>query len=148
MADKNSDIKEGDEANNATAVEITVTAPPDLIISDQSLSQTTVAPGNIITANVTVKNSGAGSADTSWVGYFYSPDSACGIAGDILLTYDAVESLAADTTAAADNALITIPSQAEAGTGYICFMADKNSDIKEGDEANNTAAVEITVTAN
>ncbi len=130
-------------------IQITYTAAvqlPDLIINSKSLSKTTVTPGETISGYVTVKNSGTGSAGSSAMGYYYSTDSTCDTS-DTRLDTDSVETLAAGATGAQDTGSLTIPTNATAGTRYICFIADYPGSITEQYENNNTGSVAITVSA-
>ncbi|MFH1947129.1 MAG: RHS repeat-associated core domain-containing protein [Candidatus Magasanikbacteria bacterium] len=125
---------------------VTAVYTPDLTINSKSLSKTSVLQGESITAYVKVKNSGNGSAGSSYVGYYYSNDSNC-TTGDTYLAQDSTESLSAGQISAQDSATITIPSSATPGTRYICFISDYYGNITESNENNNTGYVQITVSA-
>ncbi|MFH1286521.1 MAG: DUF6765 family protein [Candidatus Magasanikbacteria bacterium] len=127
-------------------LQIDISSPsyPDLIIYSKSVDDTTIAPNQSITAYTTIKNNGSGSAASSYVGYYYSSNSTCST-GDNYLGNDSVSSLSAGSVSGQESQLITIPSNAAPGTGYICFIADKDGNVSESNENNNTAYIQITV---
>jgi len=149
IADINSSVSESNENNNTASIAVTINnevTSPDLTIYSSSVNDTTVDPGQSITAYVRVKNSGTGTAGSSNVGYYYSTNSVCSTGSDSWLGSDSVESLGANVISTEDNQSIIIPSNAVRGqTGYICFIADINSSVSESNENNNTASIAVTI---
>ncbi|MFZ2190466.1 MAG: CARDB domain-containing protein [Candidatus Magasanikiibacteriota bacterium] len=126
----------------------TAVAKPDLVIYSKTIvGSTTVTPGQSVDVKVKVKNQGTGNAATSRVGYYYSANSTCSSGSDIYRADDSSGSLTAGTISTEDEATITIPTDAQVGTRYICFIADWSSLIDESDETNNSDKIAITVSA-
>lgn len=120
-------------------------ATPDLIVQNPATTPASVNDGAATTASCTVKNQGGADAGASNLKYYLSTDATYG-SGDVLLATDAVSALTAGSTASVSEVL-TIPSGTAIGTYYIVFFADADGSVTEGNEANNTGYVQISVTS-
>ncbi len=121
------------------------TPMPDLIIQSPAASPTSVLAGSTTTASCMVYNQGTGSAVASNLKYYLSSNSTYET-GDTYLAVDAIVSLAASGSAAA-NEVVTVPSGTLAGTWYILFFADADAAVTESSETNNLGYFAITVTS-
>jgi len=137
-------ISEGNENNNIAVEQITITCTSDLVISSQSLSSNNVSCGSTITADAVVANIGDGITSKGSHLRYYLSNNPTWSTNDIYLGQDWVIKLAAGATSP-ETAPLTIPSVAS-GTYYILFRADDLEAVSEGDESNNVAAEEITIT--
>jgi len=117
---------------------------PDLIIQSKSLSTSSIACGSSLTAYATVKNNGTASAGYSYLGYYLSTNTTFDN-NDTYLSQDYVGSLGAGSSGNESQPL-TIPTGLAAGTYYILFVADRNSNVSESNENNNVAYQAITIT--
>ncbi|MGI4873785.1 MAG: CARDB domain-containing protein [Janthinobacterium lividum] len=145
-ADYQNQVTESNEANNVTAVGITVQlASPDLVIQSAALSATSVQAGSALSFNCYIYNQGNTTASSSSVGFYFSTDAILD-ASDVLLATQYGTALSAgysnyrSSTAA-------VPNNTTPGTYYILFAADYQNQVAEGDETNNVTAVSFTVLA-
>ena len=133
---------ESDTNNNCSAgVQVTVVAPPDLVVQSPSVDNSTPGPGESLTVSATVRNSGTGSSASTTLRYYQSSDATIST-GDTEVGTDSVDGLAASATSAQSLSL-TAPSSA--GTYY--YGACVASVSGESDTNNNcSAGVSVTVT--
>ena len=133
---------ESDTNNNCSAgVQVTVVAPPDLVVQSPSVDNSTLGPGESLTVSATVRNSGTGSSASTTLRYYQSSDATI-TTGDTEVGTDSVDGLAASATSAQSLSL-TAPSSA--GTYY--YGACVASVSGESDTNNNcSAGVSVTVT--
>lgn len=145
VADRTDRIAETLENNNLAVKTITVSCNgPDLTNINTTVGGSPVNCGGTISANTTVKNTGAGSTNTySYLGYYLSPN-ATWDASDTYLTQDYVGTLIPGGISY-ESATLTIPSNLTAGTYYILFVADHTSRVPEANENNNVAHKVISV---
>ena len=134
---------ESDTNNNCSAgVQVTVVAPPDLVVQSPSVDNSTPGPGESLTVSATVRNSGTGSSASTTLRYYQSSDATIST-GDTEVGTDSVDGLAASATSAQSLSL-TAPSSA--GTYY--YGACVASVSNESDTNNNcSAGVQVTVVA-
>ena len=134
---------ESDTTNNcSTAVRVTVTAPPDLVVGAPTVSDTSPLTGASFTLRATVRNRGSGAAGSSTLRYYRSSDDTISTS-DTSVGTDSVSSLAAGSTSA-ESISVTAPSSA--GTYY--YGACVGAVTNESDTTNNcSTAVRVTVTA-
>jgi len=124
---------------------VTSAPTPDFIVQSPNANPIAVEAGSTTDISCTVKNQGSGSAGSSYVRYYLSSNSSYGTS-DTYLGSDYVSSLSSNGTSS-ESATLTIPPGTAAGTWYILFRADADDDVAEGDETNNVAYRQITVTA-
>ena len=122
---------------------------PDLIVYNQTINTTSVAPGNSVSVTSRVKNIGTGYAGSSYLGYYlsnnptYSQD-------DMIFTpygYDYVGGLNTNANSY-ETQTLTIPTTTAPGTWYILYKADTYGQVNESNENNNVVYKQITVTGN
>lgn len=148
VADSDNTVGETDETNNISYVALQavppVTGPPDLVISDLTVNDTTLSPGNTLSFSVTIANQGGDQAGSSFVGYIISDDTTFSFLDDVFLTDAAVSSLNAG-----DSTTLTYSTTYDAswgtGTKYVLVISDFYQSITEADETNNQAFTTITV---
>ncbi|MCI5058764.1 MAG: hypothetical protein MRY83_21810, partial [Flavobacteriales bacterium] len=145
LADADSTVTEKNESNNRTYKKITVYIPtPDLKIIKQIPSPTTVSPGDQVSMESIVYNSGTGASNSSTdVSYYFSTNSTLS-SNDIYLGKGTVSSLARwgrDTVVKS----ITIPNSATTGNYYIIAYVDSTLNINELYETNNHRATPIAI---
>jgi len=148
FADADAQVTEGNETNNVSSFQITVTSSsgtPDLIVQSPAASPATLNAGQTTTASCTVLKGGTATAAASNLKYYLSSN-ATYETGDTYLATDAVASLAASASAAVSEVL-TIPANTAAGTWYILFYADADAQVTESNESNNVGSIAITVQA-
>ena len=121
------------------------TSSPDLVANTLSLGSTSVVGGGAATFSYHVQNSGTGSAGASTSKVYLSTDATI-TSSDTLLGSINDAALAAGAFAT-DNMSITLPGPLAAGTYYIGVIADANNQVNESSESNNTAAIQIAVSA-
>jgi hypothetical protein len=145
FADDLAQVAESNESNNTQANPISIVRP-DLRMSSL-LTPASATPGDAITINNTVVNSGTGSAGGFRVGLYLSADATC-TTGDTFLTSRVVAGLASGAASAAATAA-TIPPGASGGAQYVCAIADYLGQVVESNETNNTAsnAIDIVLVA-
>ncbi|MBX7204126.1 MAG: T9SS type A sorting domain-containing protein [Bacteroidia bacterium] len=143
----------GTNSTNATlAYKITGTAgQPDLTVSNQSLSSTTIMAGSTIQAYARENNIGTSTAGSNVISIHLSANSALtpGQNGDTYLNEIAVSSSisAGNNSGTLGPKNIIIPSGTTPGSYYVFFSADGGQAVTESDENNNFATVQITVQA-
>ena len=136
---------ESDTTNNCsssvqvTVAQVTVTAP-DLVVAAPSVTDSTPDAGAAFTLSATVRNDGDGSAATTTLRYYRSPDATITTA-DTQVGTDAVAQLAASGTSS-ESVSLTAPSTA--GTYYYGACVEAVTD--ESDTTNNcSSSVQVTV---
>ena len=134
---------ESDTTNNcSTAVRVTVTAPPDLVVESPTVSASNPTAGSSFTLSATVRNRGSGAAASSTLRYYRSSDATISTS-DTSVGTDSVGGLAAGSTSAES---ISVSAPSSGGTYY--YGACVGAVTDESDTANNcSAAVRVTVAA-
>jgi len=149
VSDHYDEYVEDNEGNNVASVAITVIEQAegdDFYITAATVSDSIVSPGGTISASCLQNYSGSSEATLNvTMGYYYSTD-AIWDASDVLLNTDE-STLSASDTADEEDANLTIPLSAVAGTAYILFVADHTDAFEETNEDNNVSAVAITIDA-
>ncbi|RMG27775.1 MAG: hypothetical protein D6730_06475, partial [Bacteroidetes bacterium] len=146
LIDANNEVEESDEENNLAVWEaqVEVAGKPDYLPQNFQLSAQSVAPGQQITANVSVMNQGsAAAANNSRARYYYSHDAVLDNS-DPEIGSDDVQALNINQ-ATPESEQLTIPANAQAGTRYIIYKVDADNVLSESDESNNVASQAITV---
>ena len=142
-ADLNNDVPESVEMNNASFA-VVVRVGPDFTVAALT-TPSSAAAGSTFAVTDTTKNAGGGGAPASLT-YFYLSTNLTLDAGDVFVGSRPVAALAA---AASDtgSATITVPATAAPATYFLIAVADGPNAIVETNEANNTRASIIKVTA-
>jgi subtilase family serine protease len=128
VADYNDSVKETDEKNNSYAVNI-VPNMPDLVISNVSWSPADIVPGQEITFNIVIENTGGADAGASRI-VFYTDDTISG--------YNDIEPVKAGEKY--NCAFTWVASE---GKHTINIAVDSKGQIIEIDENNNTITINI-----
>ncbi|MCD4770428.1 MAG: DNRLRE domain-containing protein, partial [Bacteroidales bacterium] len=118
--------------------------PPDITITNPSVTPTTVCPGGTI--NVSCDQNYSGTDPTVVypdVGYYLSTNSTCSTS-DTFLGSDG-SSLSSTDTYDSESETLTIPSGISSGTYYICFIGDYLNEVSESNESNNSTNIQISV---
>ena len=152
IADAGGAVTEGNESNNVgNVVQITVTAPADLV-GTLSMANITVAAGGMLAIEEYTKNFGNGATASSVTGFYLSTDGAINTS-DILLATKTTAALAGygngSGTGWYDHQAFStaLSTGLAAGTYYLGALADANGQIGESNEGNNVGnGVQITVT--
>jgi subtilase family serine protease len=128
LADFDDNIKEADEKNNSYAVDI---APnmPDLAIANVSWSPADIVPGQEITFNIVIENTGGADAGSSRI-VFYTDDTISG--------YNDIEPIKAG-----NKFTCAFTWGASEGKHTINITVDSKGQITEIDENNNTVTISI-----
>ncbi len=129
--------------NCSTGVQVTVQAPPDLVVESPSVDNTTPNTGQSLTLSATVRNQGAGAAAATTLRYYQSSDATISTGDTEVGTAAAISGLAAAATSAQSSSL-TAPSTA--GTYYYGACVESGSRETKTDN-NCSAGVQVTVQA-
>lgn len=138
---------ESNENNNVSCrfIQITNGNPqPDLSISSQTASPTTLFDGQATSTSCRVYNYGTANASYVTVGYYLSTNTTFG-SGDIFLTSGAVYNVYANGSYKTLSRSVTIPAGTAPGNYYLLFVADPYDNITELNENNNVRYRSITV---
>jgi len=119
----------------------TIIGKPDLIITNKSVSNSTVTRGQSVTVSATVKNQGTDIYGT-FVGYYLSTNTSFG--GDTYIGDSEVTTLRFGESITKTEE-VWIPSTATPGTYYIIFFVDYQYQVNESNESNNFVYLPITV---
>ena len=134
-----------DTAAGFAATVSCVSAPlADLLLTQIGASPSTVAAGNNVSLTAIVANQGGGPASASAVGFYLSADQALS-ANDVLLGTSAGGGLGLNLTASRP-LTAQVPAGTVPGSYYVLFVADPLNAVAETNEANNLAALRLTVT--
>jgi subtilisin family serine protease len=126
----------------ATVTIISDEAPPDLVLSTLT-APSLVGTLSSFTVAETVENQGALAAGPTTLRFYLSTNAVVDAADTLLASRD-VPALAVGASSAASTAL-TIPVGKPSGTYFLIAQADADGIVEEGDEANNTRALQIQV---
>ncbi|MEK6481461.1 CARDB domain-containing protein [Catalinimonas sp. 4WD22] len=139
-------IAETDEANNTTALALTISNPDvDLIVSSLSPSATKLGQSSPLTVTVTVENQGTTIAEEGHTTALYlSADNVYDI-GDTYLGEESVFGMDPAPDSYTFDVQASIPGSTTAGMWYLIAVADINEETTETDELNNETAVAIEV---
>lgn len=148
--DKEGNITESSETNNVSNVQISVTKPyPDLIVQSPGGSPTTINSGSDIAVSCVIKNQGTATADfpttqLNGLYYYLSTDNSYS-SGDLQLGTSNINDITASSTQSISGKSLTIPETTTSGAYYIVYYVDKENNITESSESNNTASLLINV---
>ena len=146
VADYNGQIAESNEGNNSSnAVQVTVTASPDLTASHVGVSDTGPVPGEHETVTYQIDNLGNGAAGSFEAGVYLSTDAIIST-DDTLLGSQLFASLSANASIASSLDAVLPSGLAPGTTYYLGVIADdlhQVGEINEGDNA--SAGVAITI---
>ncbi|PIZ95873.1 MAG: hypothetical protein COX81_00030, partial [Candidatus Magasanikbacteria bacterium CG_4_10_14_0_2_um_filter_37_12] len=147
IADYLGGISELSESNNTAyqAVAIVSAPKPNLTKYTDSVSPTTVKPGQTINLNLTVKNIGTASAGSSYVYYYFKKDSTSYTSAYNFGT-DSVSSLAVNGTSV-ESVSYTVPVGTVPGTYYLYYWIDAEGIVPESNEYDNKFQTTVTVQA-
>ena len=142
-------VDENDEANNNTYFGITIDQRPDLVVSDLSVSPTTIGQGGQATITYRIKNDGRSRSGAFKVRFYYSDDSTITTSDTYLNQEVQVSSLdvqAYHPSSSTGTVTVTIPAGATAGsTRYVGAIVDVENSVTESGEGNNTKSASFTV---
>ena len=116
----------------------------DLLVNSITLSATTVAPGGSITLGFGIKNdctTNAGSSNQKW---YLSTNNSYDASDIELGTYN-ISNINGNTIHSVSNQSINIASSQNTGDYFIIVYADKDDDVTENNEGNNTLFKPITI---
>ena len=137
VTDRLNAFKETNESNNVSYSKITIVDPAiDLIITNATVSPTSVVSGSSVTVSYTAKNIGNTSSQTSNVGYYLSKDSILDNK-DIFITYTSGYNISANGNSSYYDYL-DIPTSVVQGNYYLIYFVDYQNVEKEINEKNNT----------
>jgi subtilisin family serine protease len=128
--------------SRATAMIVSDEAPPDLVVSALS-APSTVGTLSGFTVAATVKNQGALEAGPTTLKFYLSSNPVLD-AGDTLLGSREIPTLGVGV-ASSGSTTLNIPVGKPSGTYFLIARADADDVVVEGDEANNTMAVQLQV---
>ena len=140
-ADDSGVVPETDETNNTRAVLIRLS--PDLIVNPITAASTAAA-GSMISAMVTTKNQGMGSAIATKTRFYLSTNLTFEAGVDVLIGSRNVPLLVSGASDSG-SASLTIPPDTPPGSYYILVRADADDAVFESNEANNTVSKPITI---
>jgi subtilase family serine protease len=142
--DNNSFLFESNEGNNTLAFPVTLTAP-DLVPTNLTWTGEAVA-GKPLTLVGVVTNQGNGMAVSSWSDYVYMSSNAVWDAQDVSLGYvNRNQSVASGGSYTWTNS-VTL-SQWQPGVYYLILKTDRDANVFESSETNNTQAFPVTLSA-
>ncbi|MCO6043307.1 PKD domain-containing protein [Aeoliella sp. ICT_H6.2] len=116
---------------------------PDLTKSSSSINDTTVAPGDTLSVNVTVKNQGDADANSGNV-YYYFQKGSRSYTSSYKVGEDSYGALGVGGTSS-ESVSYTVPASASAGTWYFYYWIDATETTSESYEGNNRYYWEVTV---
>lgn len=146
IADTPNLVSESDEGNNTASTPITITAAQaDLVVTGLTVTPTAVPPGGTTTVSFSIVNQGVATANSSSHEIRFSVDNVID-SSDTLLTTVGTSTLSPGSSAPF-TVNVTIPATAPPGTRFIGIIVDSGDVVPESNEANNTAAAPITITA-
>ena len=138
-----SDANTGGAGFEATASCVAATLS-DLLLTQIGASPSTVPVGGTLSLSATVANQGATPANASAVGFYLSTDQALS-ADDVPLGTSPGGALGVGLTASRPLA-VPVPASTAPGSYYVLFVADPLNAVAETNEANNLAALRLSVT--
>jgi trimeric autotransporter adhesin len=149
-ADDTALVTEASETNNCTPSTntVTVTEPPDLVLSAISDPPASRTRGSTFTVGSTTSNLGPGPAPASVTRFYLSADQELD-AGDQRLTGNRTVPELASGEAFTGNRAVTVPTDTAPGQYYLLGCADDTALVTEIDETNNcrSSATRITITS-
>ena len=107
---------------------------PDLVVSSGGFSPGSIARGNLLTINATVKNIGIGNSTRSHLSFYLS--STTTITNGTSVGCVSVEPLAASASSESKQISIPIPTALTPGTYYVGWVVDPYNEVVESDENN------------
>nr|CRH07959.1 Putative RTX toxins and related Ca(II)-binding proteins. 20% identity to sraP Serine-rich adhesin for platelets [Candidatus Magnetococcus massalia] len=151
ITDLNDEIDEFSETNNtnSTAITIPYNSNPDLTISSFSVSNSSPSSGDTLTLAYELQNIGLG--DSSGVGsqgFYLSTDSTVTSSDTLLGVIINSSSLTAGSSKSGSIEVTLPEGLAEGATYYLGVMVDRQQEITETDESNNSAATPILIKSN
>jgi subtilase family serine protease len=149
-ADATGAVAEASEANNTTALAVTVATAPvagacqacDLVV-DTLAAPRTAAPGTSFTASATARNRGAGAAPGTTLRFHLSAHRRSEV-GAVELGTVPVPGVAAGATATVSRTL-SVPAGTTAGKYHLVATVDAGGAASETEEGNNTRSRAVTI---
>ncbi|MDX2361377.1 MAG: CARDB domain-containing protein [Crocinitomicaceae bacterium] len=147
-ADNDDELAESNENNNLECIQITIGATPseDIFLTNVSISQTSLSPGDLFTVYATQNYSGNqldANLPSFDLDYYLSID--CNLDNNDILLGGDVSGIGSDDPFQDENENLIIPMGTSFGTYYILFVADNDDELVESNENNNVECVQITV---
>lgn len=115
---------------------------PDLIIANRSVSNASVARGQLVTVSATAKNQGTDLIYGTFIGYYLSTDATFG--NDVYIGDNEIATLNPGESITKSEQVL-IPSSISPGNYYILFFVDYQYQVSESSENNNFAAIPISI---
>jgi subtilase family serine protease len=146
-ADDTALVAEASETNNCTSSTgtVTVTAPPDLVVSAMGDPPASRTQGSTFTVASTTANTGAGPAPASVTRFYLSADQVLDAGDRRMVGNRTVPELPAGASFTG-NRVVTIPADMALGVYYVLGCADDTTLVTETDETNNCTSSTATVT--
>ncbi|MCS6804082.1 MAG: choice-of-anchor D domain-containing protein [Acidobacteriota bacterium] len=136
--------------NGVQSVTVTVntTAPalPDFVVSQLTISPTSVQAGGQVLMNVSILNQGTGSAGAATHEVRLSSDAVITSADQLLLVITS-NPLSPGAAATFTQLPVTIPAGTAPGPMFLGVIADAANAVAESNETNNIATVALTITS-
>lgn len=134
------------ESGSSNQVSVTVGSQgsPDLTITNQSVSPTTVAPGDKVDIYCHLENNGETAAGESVLRLYLSADQSLS-GSDLSFASGNMGELSPGYYIEVSGSDLTIPASLTPGTWYMLFVADAAGTVTESNEANNIASVQLQI---
>ena len=146
VADYGKNVVEIDEDNNTRALLVTIGVPPtniDLLLSYFYSESDSISQGSPLTVNFNEYNSGTSNADAHNVSYYLSSDTSFS-SDDTYLGYEYVYGITAGTNYSRATSL-DIPYTMPLGNYYLVAVSDRENQILETNERNNSFFTQLIV---
>lgn len=144
LADADSTVTEKNESNNRAYRKVIVYIPtPDLRVTSQLPSPTTVSPGGQVSLETRVVNYGTGASTSTDVSYYFSTNNSLS-SNDVYLGQATVSGLSKSTSETFTKN-INIPLSATTGNYYIIAYVDSSLSVDEIYESNNARSTPIAI---
>jgi YD repeat-containing protein len=114
----------------------------DLVVQNQSLSQTTVSVGASVTASFQIANNGSGSAGACFVKCYLSANQTFEQGSDIEIGSQYTMGVAASSNNPT-SINVTIPGTTNIGSWYVLIIVDATNQVSESNENNNLVALPL-----
>ncbi|WP_035567849.1 CARDB domain-containing protein [Hymenobacter sp. IS2118] len=144
VVDYQNQVSETNEANNVSAVSLTV-APPgvDLVVQYEERWPNTMVAGQQIQVSASLVNEGNTAVASASMSFYFSTNQTFD-AGDVLLGVGNTGALA-PYQSDYSTAYPVVPAGTAPGTYYVLFVADPQNRVAETNETNNVRSLPLTV---
>lgn len=131
-------------ASNQVNATVSAAGLPDLVITNQSITPSSLIAGSTIDISCRLVNQGSASAGSSTIRLYVSTNPTFEPT-DILLAYGDIGAVDAGSYLTITGSGITISGTTIPGTYYILFRADATDNVQESNENNNISFSSLTV---